>query len=47
MQAQRHEDEKYLEQRFARAAALINNEDIARDKDVRAFLLTPREKFSL
>lgn len=45
MQAQRHENEQYLEQRFARAAALISNKDVAQAKDIRAFLMTPREKF--
>ena len=45
MKTERSEEEKYLEQRFERAQALIHNEDLYREKEIRAFLLTPREKF--
>lgn len=45
MKASRGEDEKYLQQRFDRATALMHNKDLYRDKEIRAFLLTPREKF--
>lgn len=45
MKAERKEEEKYLGQRFERATALIHNKDLSRDKEIRAFLLTPREKF--
>lgn len=45
MKAERKEDAKYLEQRFERASALIHNKDLSREKETRAFLLTPREKF--
>lgn len=45
MKTVRNEEEKYLEQRFERAQALIHNGDLYRDKETRAFLLTPREKF--
>ncbi len=45
MKMERMEDEKYLEQRFERASALIHNKDLTQEKEIRAFLLTPREKF--
>ena len=45
MKRERKEDEKFLEQRFDRATALIRNKDIVHEKEIRAFLLTPREKF--
>ncbi|MHC1742662.1 MAG: protein-L-isoaspartate O-methyltransferase [Syntrophobacteraceae bacterium] len=45
MKRERNEDEKFLEQRFDRAAALIRNKDIMQEKEIRAFLMTPREKF--
>lgn len=45
MKAERKEDGKYLEQRFERASALIHNKDLYQEKEIRAFLLTPREKF--
>jgi protein-L-isoaspartate(D-aspartate) O-methyltransferase len=43
--AQRGEDPKYLGERFDRFGALVRNEDIWDDRNKRAFLLTPREKF--
>lgn len=42
---ERKEDEKYLDQRFDRATSLLHNRDIVQEKEIRAFLLTPREKF--
>jgi protein-L-isoaspartate(D-aspartate) O-methyltransferase len=45
MQQERKEDEKYVEQRYSRATSLIQNKDLYRDKEISAFLLTPREKF--
>jgi protein-L-isoaspartate(D-aspartate) O-methyltransferase len=45
MKTERKEDDKYLEQRFERSSALLHNKDLIQEKDVRAFLLTPREKF--
>ena len=45
--AQRGEDPKYLGERFDRFGALVRNEDIWDDRNKRAFLLTPREKFVL
>ncbi len=41
----KNEDKKYLEQRYSRAVVLMNNKDLVHDKEIRAFLLTPREKF--
>ncbi|MGO9315414.1 MAG: protein-L-isoaspartate O-methyltransferase family protein [Syntrophobacteraceae bacterium] len=41
----KNEDTKYLEQRYSRALVLMNNKDLVRDSEIRAFLLTPREKF--
>jgi protein-L-isoaspartate(D-aspartate) O-methyltransferase len=41
----KNEDKKYLEQRYARALVMINNKDLVRDREIRAFFLTPREKF--
>jgi protein-L-isoaspartate(D-aspartate) O-methyltransferase len=43
--AQRGEDPKYLGERFDRFGALVRNEDLWDDRNKRAFLLTPREKF--
>jgi protein-L-isoaspartate(D-aspartate) O-methyltransferase len=43
--AQRGEDPKYLAARFDRFGALVRNEDLWDDRNKRAFLLTPREKF--
>ncbi|MEW6265942.1 MAG: protein-L-isoaspartate O-methyltransferase [Thermodesulfobacteriota bacterium] len=45
MKEQRQEDDKYLRQRFSRTQALIHNKDLWRDKEIRAFLMTPREEF--
>ena len=45
--AQRGEDPKYLGERFDRFGALVRNEDLWDDRNKRAFLLTPREKFVL
>ena len=42
---QRGEDPKYLGERFDRFGALVRNEDLWDDRNKRAFLLTPREKF--
>lgn len=39
------EEQKYLQQRYDRATILMQNKDLFRDKEVRAFLMTPREKF--
>jgi len=41
----KNEEEKYLQQRYSRAIVMINNKDLVRDSEIRAFLLTPREKF--
>ncbi|MGA2402158.1 MAG: protein-L-isoaspartate O-methyltransferase, partial [Syntrophobacteraceae bacterium] len=41
----KNEETKYLEERYSRAMVLINNKDLVRDREIRAFLLTPREKF--
>jgi Protein-L-isoaspartate carboxylmethyltransferase len=43
----RHEDPKMLAWRFDRAQAMIENKDIWREKELRAYLLTPREDFVL
>lgn len=45
MKANRKEDEKYLQLRYDRLEALLTNKDVAGEKEIRAFLLTPREKF--
>lgn len=45
MKEQRHEDPNYLAQRYDRYLHLIENKDVWREKEMRAFLLTPREKF--
>ncbi|MFH1090737.1 MAG: protein-L-isoaspartate O-methyltransferase [Pseudomonadota bacterium] len=41
----RGEDPGFLQLRYQRAQALIHNKDLYQDKDIKAFLLTPREKF--
>ena len=41
----KNEEEKYLQQRFSRAVVMMNNKDLVRESEIRAFLLTPREKF--
>ncbi len=43
----RHEDPKMLAWRFERAQAMIENKDVWREKELRAYLLTPREEFVL
>jgi protein-L-isoaspartate(D-aspartate) O-methyltransferase len=45
MKEKRKEDPTYLEQRYNRYLAVIENKDLWREKEGRAFLLTPREKF--
>ena len=45
--AQRGEDPKFLAERFERFLAMVRNEDLVNDRNKRAFLLTPREKFVL
>ena len=45
--AQRGEDPKFLGERFDRFGAMVRNEDLLNDRNKRAFLLTPREKFVL
>jgi protein-L-isoaspartate(D-aspartate) O-methyltransferase len=44
---QRGEDPKYLGERFDRFLAMVRNEDILDERNKRAFLCTPREKFVL
>ena len=44
---QRGEDPKFLGERFDRFLAMVRNEDILDDRNKRAFLCTPREKFVL
>ncbi len=45
MTEQRKEDPSFLEQRYNRYLAVVENKDLWREKETRAFLLTPREKF--
>jgi protein-L-isoaspartate(D-aspartate) O-methyltransferase len=45
MKTARQEDDNYLGQRYHRCTTLIQNKDLYREKEIRAFLLTPREKF--
>jgi protein-L-isoaspartate(D-aspartate) O-methyltransferase len=47
MKKTRHEDPKFLSQRFQRCLSMIKNKDLWRDKEINAFLLTPREKFCI
>jgi protein-L-isoaspartate(D-aspartate) O-methyltransferase len=47
MRETRKEDEKMLVLRFDRAQAMIENKDVWREKELRAYLLTPREEFVL
>ncbi len=44
---ERGEDPKFLGERFDRYLAMLRNEDLVDDRNRRAFLLTPREKFVL
>jgi len=43
----RGEDPKYLGERFERFRILVANRDVWNDRNKRAFLLTPRERFCL
>jgi protein-L-isoaspartate(D-aspartate) O-methyltransferase len=45
--AQRGEEPRFLGERFDRFLAMERNEDLFNDRNKRAFLLTPREKFVL
>ncbi|MEA2778803.1 MAG: protein-L-isoaspartate(D-aspartate) O-methyltransferase [Rhodospirillaceae bacterium] len=47
MTEKRHEDPKMLAWRFDRAQAMIENRDVWRAKELKAYLLTPREEFVL
>jgi protein-L-isoaspartate(D-aspartate) O-methyltransferase len=47
MKETRKEDPKMLAWRFDRAQAMIENKDVWREKELRAYLLTPREEFVL
>lgn len=40
-----NEDEKYLKERYERGIVMIHNKDLRNNCDIRAYLLTPREKF--
>jgi len=44
---ERGEDPKFLGEHFDRYVAMVRNEDIVDDRNKRAFLCTPREKFVL
>jgi protein-L-isoaspartate(D-aspartate) O-methyltransferase len=43
----RGEDPKYLAERFDRYLAMVRNEDLVDERNKKAFLCTPREKFVL
>ncbi|HVO03941.1 MAG TPA: protein-L-isoaspartate O-methyltransferase [Candidatus Cybelea sp.] len=45
MQKNRGEDPKYLSERFKRFLVLVANRDLKDERNKRAFLMTPREKF--
>ena len=45
MQANRGEDPVYLAEHWKRYRVLVDNKDLKDDRNKRAFLLTPREKF--
>jgi len=47
MQDNRGEDPKYLRARFERFQNMVGNRDVWDVRDMRAFLLTPREEFCL
>jgi len=47
MMENRGEDPKYLAQRWSRYQVLVANRDVTNDVNKRAFLLTPREEFTL
>ena len=46
MKNERQEEDKFLEQRFLRCTTLIQNKDLNRDREIRAFLLTPERNFA-
>lgn len=39
------EEEKYLKERFARGKVMIQNKDLTSECEIRAYLVTPRERF--
>ena len=41
----KNEEAKYLQERYSRGVVMMNNKDLIRDREIRAYLLTPREKF--
>lgn len=45
MKEKRGEDEKYLKQRYARGVVMIQNKDLRSEREIKAYLLTPRESF--
>lgn len=45
MKEKRNEEEKYLKERYERGLVMIQNKDLRSDKEIRAYLMTPREKF--
>ena len=47
MVANRGEDTHFLAQRFTRYQTLVANRDVLDDRNKRAFLMTPREEFTL
>jgi len=47
MVANRGEDPYFLEQRFGRYRTLLDNRDVLDERNKRAFLMTPREEFTL
>jgi len=47
MVANRGENANFLRQRFSRYTALVANRDVLDDRNKRAFLMTPREEFTL
>lgn len=47
MQGNRGEEPLFLTQRWNRCAALVANRDLPDERNVRAFLMTPREEFVL
>jgi protein-L-isoaspartate(D-aspartate) O-methyltransferase len=47
MQKTRNEDRHFLSLRYKRCVSLIKNQDLWRDKEIKAFLLTPRERFCI
>jgi protein-L-isoaspartate(D-aspartate) O-methyltransferase len=47
MVANRAEDAHFLAQRFSRYQTLVANRDVLDDRNKRAFLMTPREEFTL